>query len=1295
MFKKILILLVCIAYFGIGQAIAQNDFPYSGGTGASYDTTQISKLTCTTLYNYSLLFYSGGAGSNYDTTQISRANCVFPQLVELILYSGGTGVNYDTTQISNTNCVFTQLVELKLYSGGTGRTYDTTQLSNNNCIYTPLSDFLIYNGGTGRTYDTTELSNKVCIFPSGNNIYKGSNISVGSTMNYNNLTTSNNLSGPYINTIKDTTIVKGECVTLTTTGVGATSYLWTQSIGSDLSNTLIQNPIAKPNSTTTYTVTATGSTLGCNNVSNVTVSVIDNGDTQLNYPSSVCNSTITNQYQYPLLTGITNGTFSISPSTGMTIDVKTGAIKTYSATAQTYVITYTYGRNCTSTVTATVNVTNNCANNAGVTNYVSSYSGGTSTNVVSAGTLSTTTCPVNYDFSNLIFTGGTSTNVVSAGTLSTTTCPINIDIASLIFEGGLSNNVASAGSLTTTTCPVNIDFSTLLYTGGLSNNLVPKNSLQLRACTFPVGDNFYLGGTGGGYGYNFVTPSPNPISGTNVTISPAEITICPGTPTTLTASGATNYTWSPANNLSNAIISNPIASPLTTTTYTVVGTGSGVGCINTAKIKVTVLEDNYTRVSYGAYNFDETDMTSKRVNYIVGPLTGTFAATPSGLFYDQSTGSFTPGLSTSGIYTINYNYTKGACNYTYASNVNITTLPPAITYPSPSIFYINYAGITVTPTNTGGRAIGYEALDPLPAGLTINTTTGVISGTPSALVENASVRVRAYNINRASITNYSEVYTMTISVRKPIISSTTSSITSLNTTYGLASTTRTINVSGQYIIQNILITPPNGFEVSTNPSTGFTNTLTLNALGGNVSSTNAYLRLKANAGVGNFTGTVELTSDAADNVSIPIATSYVAAGPLTITASYFQKFYGSKITLTVGSNNFTSTGLMNGETIGSVTLSATSGTAANDAPGLYTVTPSAATDGTFSTSNYNIVYVPGQFEVLYSLYNFAMTGNSSNWVLGKVPIPKISGVLVNNLTYNSATARATFSASFSNITRRGVCWSTTTNPTISNNYLDDASATSGSMVLNITGLTPLTTYYARAYIVTGNTIYYSNNFKFATPKKPLNSLSLTTSSQYLSFPRVSSMIASGDFTYETFIKFNTIGAGVMDPIFGGGQGDFFSIYGGQISARIDVNNPCSTDRVFGASSLISLNNWHHMAMVRSGSTITVYLDGSAIGTTSCTGSFLNSSGVATILIGKNNWRSGNLNAAIANMRLVVGTALYTGNFTPPTSILTAISGTQFLLTFDDANNPYKDSSPNNVTISAFGSPVFNIAGGPF
>jgi len=992
--------------------------------------------------------YTGGSGGGYDSAKISLSNCTYTLDYTLLFYAGGNGGGYDTTQISKTACSFIVNSDFLIYTGGNGGGYDTTQINKAACPVTINLEYLIYAGGNGGGYDTTQISKLSCPIPENSNFYVGSPITVGSSKGIVNNTTTNS-SGPFIAAAANNySILKGDCVSLTTTGSGATSYVWTQSVGSDITTTNTQNTTAKPTQNTVYTVTASGASAGCRNVGTVSIQVIDNGNTTITYPTSACNTQSTNQYQYPTITGLTNGTFSISPSTGMTIDTKSGAIKTYSATTQTYVVTYTYGSTCSSTTTASITITNNCATNTGVVTYTNMY------------------------------TGGLSNAVVSTNYLTTGACPENPIIESKIFAGGLSNNVNSIGTLTAQACPANIDITTLIYGGGLSNNVVSTNSLQLLACPYPVGDNFYLGGTGMGYNLAKKTPTSGSVTGTSVAVS-ADQTICPGSPITLTATGATNFTWSPATNLSSTIIANPVANPMTTTTYTVVGTG-GVGCINTAKVKVTVLEDNYTSVSYGAYNFDETDMGLKKVNYIIGPLTGTFSSSPSGLFFDQTSGSFTPGLSTSGVYAISYNYTKGSCNYTYVANVNITTLPPSITYPSPSIFYINYAGITATPTNTGGRAIAYEALDALPTGLTINATSGVISGTPTALVENASVRVRAYNLNKSGGINYSDVYTMTISVRKPIISSTTNSIESLNTTYGIASATRTVNVSGQYIIQNILVTPPNGFEVSSNASSGFASTLTINATGGNIASTNTYIRLKSTAGVGNFSGTVNLTSDAADMVSIPVATSYVAAGPLTVTASYFQKFYGSKITLGAGSTGFSSVGLMNGETIGSVTLSATSGTAANDVPGLYTLTPSAATGGTFSSSNYNIVYAPGQFEVLYSLYNFAMTGSTSNWVLGKVPAPKISAGVISNILYTTATYTSNISTSFSNIIERGACWSTTMNPTISNSKVIDGATTTGVMTSNLTGLTNGTTYYVRTFITIGSYTYYGPNVKFTT-----------------------------------------------------------------------------------------------------------------------------------------------------------------------------------------------------------------------
>ncbi len=1014
MLKKAYILFVLFILFGITSLNAQ----YAGGSGSGYDTARVTPSTCTYNLDYTLIFYAGGNGSGYDTATISKTACPVTINTEYLIYFGGNGAGYDTATINKTTCPVT----------------------------INLAD-LIYFGGNGGGYDTSQLSIAACPAPPNYNFYYGSAVTVGSSKGQITPNTTNQ-TGPYVLAAADNyAIIKGDCIALSTTGTGATTYVWTQSVGADITSANIQNTTAKPTQNTVYTVTTSGAAPGCRNVSSVSINVIDLGVTSITYPTSICNTQSTNQYQYPVLNGLTNGTFTISPSTGMTIDAKTGAIKSYLATAQTYTITYTFGAACTTSTTASVTITNNCATNSGVINYTNMY------------------------------TGGLSSSVISSNQLVTAACSENPIIESKIYSGGLSSNIISSTTLSSLVCPSNIDLTNLIYAGGLSNNVVSNNSLVLQACSFPVGDNFYLGGTGMGYNLANKTPTTATTTGTTVAVS-KDTTICPGSPINLVASGATSFSWTPATNLSNTLIANPIANPMTTTTYTVLGSG-GVGCINTAKVTVNVIEDNYTSVSYGAFNFDETDMSSKKVN-ITGPLTGTFSANPSGLFYSQTTGAFTPGLSTSGSYAINYNYTKGSCNYTYVSNINITTLPPSITYPTPSTFFINYNGLSIIPVNIGGRAVVFQALDALPNGLIIDSVTGVISGTPTLLTENALVRVRAYNYNKVGAVNYSNVFTVNISVRKPLINTTTNSVVSLNATYGTPSFTDTINLSGQYIIQNISVTAPVGFEVSNNASLGYSNKVTISQSGTNVTLTKVYIRLAKTANVGNFNGKVILSSEAADTLLIPITTSYVAPAPLSITAKYFQKFYGSKITLGSGNTNFIANGLVNGETVGSVTLVAAGGTAANDGAGLYDITPSSATDGTFNSSNYNISYSSAQFEVLYSLYNFQMSGYSSNWVQGKVPIPKIIGGVISNLTNNSITLTSNIPSSYVNIVQRGVCWNTLINPTIVNNSLIDSNVITGNMTSIITGLTSGTSYYIRTFIKVGNFVYYGPNIKFTT-----------------------------------------------------------------------------------------------------------------------------------------------------------------------------------------------------------------------
>ena len=66
-----------------------------------------------------------------------------------------------------------------------------------------------------------------------------------------------------------------------------------------------------------------------------------------------------------------------------------------------------------------------------------------------------------------------------------------------------------------------------------------------------------------------------------------DVDICEGQDVQLNATGGTGYVWSPSTGLSDANIANPIASPITTTTYTVTVTNAD-GCTNTDDIIVTV-----------------------------------------------------------------------------------------------------------------------------------------------------------------------------------------------------------------------------------------------------------------------------------------------------------------------------------------------------------------------------------------------------------------------------------------------------------------------------------------------------------------------------------------------------------------------------------------------------------------------------------------------------------------------------------------------------------------------------------
>lgn len=355
---------------------------------------------------------------------------------------------------------------------------------------------------------------------------------------------------------------------------GAASYVWTSASG--LSCTSCVNPKASPAATTTYVVTGTNAS-GCIDTGIVTVTVNSLPNVTVSGNQSIC---IGGSAQLQASGAVS---YSWSPSTGLSCTNCANPAATPTTTT-TYVVTGTNASGCTDTAQVTVTVNSLPAVNAGVDQSICIGSSaqlqatGATTYVWSPSTgLSCTTCS-NPVANPVVTTTYTVTGTNGNGCVNASQVTITVKPQPTVGAG--SNTSVCVGKSTQ-----------LQATGASTYVWSPAISLSCSTCANPTATpaaatTYSVMGTGanGCTDTAQVTVTVDPLP--TVSAGPNQ-SICIGSSTQLQATGAITYVWSPATGLSCTTCANPVASPATTTIYTVTGTNAN-GCTNTATVTVTV-----------------------------------------------------------------------------------------------------------------------------------------------------------------------------------------------------------------------------------------------------------------------------------------------------------------------------------------------------------------------------------------------------------------------------------------------------------------------------------------------------------------------------------------------------------------------------------------------------------------------------------------------------------------------------------------------------------------------------------
>lgn len=208
-------------------------------------------------------------------------------------------------------------------------------------------------------------------------------------------------------------------------------------------------------------------------------------------------------------------------------------------------------------------------------------------------------------------------------------------------------------------------------------------------------------------------------------------------------------------------------------------------------------------------------------------------------------------------------------------------------------------------------------------------------------------------------------------------------------------------------------------------------------------------------------------------------------------------------------------------------------------------------------NDWNNAYVESQ-----SLIN-----NSRKLILGSPSINiepppldpvQVTTLNVTNIEGYSATGGGNVTAG-GYTTRRGICWSTSINPTISDASMQYPTNGEGVYYLNMTGLNGLTNYYVRAWAYNNESFVYGNNVQFSTPEV---FTACATYQPYFPYTYEETGLLNCD---DVSLTSGTLGDYVIDWRNGSTNGEIVFVSGSRFEADPSVQqiHPLENEIVFG------------------------------------------------------------------------------------------------------------------------------------